>query len=76
MELKNFLENFAEILEDTDASLVSETTDFKNLEEWDSMVALSLIAMVDDEYSVKLTGDDIKTSNTLEELFNKVKAKI
>ena len=76
MELKNFLENFAEILEDTDASLVSETTDFKNLEEWDSMVALSLIAMVDDEYSVKLTGDDIKTSNTLEKLFNKVKAKI
>lgn len=76
MELKTFLENFAEILEDTDASLVSETTDFKNLEEWDSMVALSLIAMVDDEYSVKLTGDDIKTSNTLEELFNKVKAKI
>lgn len=76
MELKTFLENFAEILEDTDASLVSETTDFKNLEEWDSMVALSLIAMVDDEYSVKLTGDDIKTSNTLEELFDKVKAKI
>lgn len=76
MELKTFLENFAEILEDTDASLVSETTDFKNLEEWDSMVALSLIAMVDDEYSVKLTGDDIKTSNTLEELFNKVKVKI
>lgn len=76
MELKTFLESFAEILEDTDASLVSEITDFKNLEEWDSMVALSLIAMVDDEYCVKLTGDDIKTSNTLEELFNKVKAKI
>lgn len=75
MDITTFLENFTEILEDTDGALIKETTDFRNLEEWDSMTALSLIAMVDEEYSVKLTGDDIKTSTTIKDLFDKVSAK-
>lgn len=76
MEIKTFLINFTEILEDTDTSFINETVEFRNLEEWDSMTALSLIAMVDEEYSVKLTGDDIKTSTTIRDLFDKVSAKI
>ena len=70
MEISIFLQKFSEILEDTDLSLINPNTVFRDLEEWDSLTALSLIAMVDEEYSLKLTGDDIKKSVTLQEIFN------
>jgi acyl carrier protein len=76
MEIKTFLRNFAEMLDDTDAALITENTIFRDLDEWDSLTALSLIAMVDDEYSVKLTGDDIKSSVTIKDLFEKVSSKL
>ncbi|HEU4788668.1 MAG TPA: phosphopantetheine-binding protein [Flavobacterium sp.] len=69
MEIKTFLDNFVDILDDTNANLVQAETVFRDLEEWDSLTALSLIAMADEEYSVKLTGDDIKSSTTLQDIF-------
>lgn len=64
------------MLDDTDAALIAESTIFRDLDEWDSLTALSLIAMVDDEYSIKLTGDDIKSSVTIKDLFEKVSSKL
>jgi acyl carrier protein len=76
MELKNFIENFASQFEETDASEFSATTEFKQLDEWSSIIALSIIAMVDEEYNAKLKGNDIKTASTIEDLFNIIKSKI
>lgn len=76
MEIPIFLQNFAEMLDDTDVSEITSGAVFRDFDEWDSLAALSLIAMVDDEYSVKLTGDDIKTSTTIQDLFDKVNAKV
>ena len=70
MEISIFLLNFKNILEDTDSSLINPNTIFRELEEWNSLSALSLIAMVDEEYSLKLTGDDIKKSAALQDIFN------
>jgi acyl carrier protein len=75
MDMNTFLRNFADILDDTDATLIQAETVFRDLEEWDSLTALSLIAMADEEYSVKLTGDDIKSSNTLQDVFEIIKTK-
>ena len=75
MEQSTFLENFKSILDDTDVSLITLDTIFRELTEWSSLTALSLIAMVDEEYSVKLTGDDIKSSKSLNDIFNIVKSK-
>lgn len=75
MEISIFLQNFIDILDDTDATLIQAQTVFRDLEEWDSLTALSLIAMADEEYSVKLTGDDIKSSNTLQDVFEIIKTK-
>lgn len=75
MELKEFIENFAEQFDDTDASEIKAETVFKELGEWSSLIALSVIAMVDEEYDVTIKGDDIRNSNTVEDLFNAVKAK-
>lgn len=75
MEIKEFIEHFAEQFDDTDAGEFKPETVFKELEEWSSLIALSVIAMVDEEYDVTLKGDDIRNSNTIEDLFNVVKSK-
>lgn len=75
MELSDFIENFAAQFDDTDASEFTATTEFKELEEWSSLYALSIIAMIDEEYDISVKGDDIKNSQTIEDLFNAVKAK-
>ena len=75
MELKDFVANFAEQFEETDASEITATTEFKNLDEWSSLIALSIIAMVDEEYDVALKGADVRDSNTVEDLFNLVKSR-
>jgi len=75
MELKDFIQNFADQFDETDASEITATTEFKNLNEWSSLIALSVIAMVDEEYDVTIKGDDIRNSQTVEDLFNAVKAK-
>jgi acyl carrier protein len=75
MELKDFIANFADQFDDTDASEITAATEFKNLDEWSSLIALSVIAMVDEEYDVTIKGDDIRNSNTIEDLFNIVKSR-
>ena len=75
MVIKEFIEHFAEQFDDTDASEFKPETIFKDLDEWSSLIALSVIAMVDEEYEVTLKGEDIRNSNTIEDLFNLVKSK-
>lgn len=76
MELNDFIEKFAEQFDETDASEFKADTEFKALDEWSSLFALSIIAMVDDEYDVTLKGDDIRSSETIEDLFNIVASRV
>lgn len=73
--MEKFLELFAEQFDDTDASEIQADTEFRKLEEWDSMVALMVIAMIDEEYNVKITGEDIRSSNTISDLMSLVESK-
>ena len=75
MEIKEFVEKFAEQFDETDASVFTSETKFRELDEWSSLIALSIIAMVDDEYDVTLKGDDIRNSTTIQDLFNLVQSK-
>ena len=52
--------------EDIDTSF-NLKTEFKN-NEWDSMTALSLITILDQEFGVSISGEKIKELNTIEEL--------
>ncbi len=74
--LDEFVALFAEQFDDTDASEIHASTVFHELDEWSSLIGLSLIAMVDEEFDVALKGDDVKNSVTVEDLYNAVKAKI
>ncbi len=74
MEIKDFIEKFAEQFEDTEVSVFKENTEFKTLDEWTSLMALSIIAMIDEEYDVRIKGNDIKSAVTIKDLFEIVKA--
>jgi acyl carrier protein len=54
---------------------INENTTFKDLEEWDSLTALSIILMVDEKYGMMLTGDEIRNSQTINDLFEVLKNK-
>lgn len=73
MELNEFIANFADQLDETDPSTLNSETLFKDLEDWNSMVALSVIAMIDADYDVAVNGNTIQNVNTIGELFEAVK---
>lgn len=73
MELKDFIEKFAEQFDETDASVFTAETRFKELEDWSSLVALSVIAMIDEEYNKSLKSDDLLKSETIQDLYERVK---
>lgn len=75
MELNEFVQNFADQFDETEANEITSSTVFHELEEYSSLVALSIIAMVDEEYDVTLKGDDMRSAVTVEDLFNIVKSK-
>lgn len=76
MEIKEFIQNFAEQFDETDINEFTPETVFHELEEYSSLIALSIIAMINEEYDVTLKGDDMSSAVTIEDLFNIVKSKM
>ena len=72
--LTEFVELFAELFDETDPAQITADTAFRDLDEWSSLLALSVIAMVDEEFGVALKGDDIRQSNTVGDLYGRVVA--
>ena len=75
MEIQDFISNLADQFEETDKNVFTPETKFHELEEYSSLIALSIIAMVDEEYDITLKGDDIRYANTIQDLFNTIKTK-
>ena len=75
MEIKDFIEKFSAQFEETDASVFNAETKFRELDEWSSLTALSTLAMIDEEYDIQLTPAEMRTTNTIQELFDLVSSK-
>ena len=69
MNIQDFIDNFAAQFDETDPEAFTPETVFKDLDEWSSLTALSIIAMVDDEYDVIIKGNDIINSETIQDLY-------
>lgn len=74
MEIKEFIANFAEQFDETAPEVFTAETAFRDLEEWNSFLALAIMAMVKSEYDVNLTADEMRDANTVQELFDTVKS--
>lgn len=75
MEIKEFIEKFAEIFDDTDASTLTPETNFRELGEWSSLSALGVIALADEEFDIELSGNEMRQANTIQELFDLISNK-
>lgn len=72
MEIESFITDFAQQFDSTAFDDFKPETKFKKLDEWSSLMALSIIAMVDEYYGVVLKGEDILNANTIEDLYKVV----
>lgn len=75
MELQDFIQNIVDLFDDINTSNFSALTDFKDNDEWNSLLVLSVIAMVDEEYGIIITSDDIRRAKTIGDLYSIVKSK-
>ncbi|MDE6288660.1 MAG: acyl carrier protein [Muribaculaceae bacterium] len=75
MEIKEFIEKFTEIFDDTDVSILTPETKFRELDEWSSLSALGVIALADEEFDVELSGNEMRQANTIQELFDLISNK-
>lgn len=72
MTLDEFVEKFAAEFDETPADSFEASTQFKKLDEWGSLVALSIISMIDEELDKRVTGADIRKCDTIEDLYKLV----
>lgn len=70
MTLDEFVKAFAAEFDETPEDQFKADTEFKTLEDWSSLTALSIIAMVDENMDKTITGADIRASKTVEDLYN------
>ena len=75
LEMTTFIQDFEELFDEVEQGSISKDSVFRDLDEWSSLIALTLIAMADENYEIKLTGDDIRTSTTVEDIYQKIIAK-
>ena len=75
MEEEKFLEQFIAQFDDEPTGVTMDT-DFRDIDDWDSLTALGVISMIDDEYNVKVSGEELKSSKSVRDVFNIVKTKV
>ena len=68
MDIKEFIENFIEQFDEVPATEITSDTRFHEMDEWSSMIALSVMAMIDEEYDVQIKADEMRNSQTIQEL--------
>lgn len=75
MEFNEFKVKFVDQLIGEDEAAIKIETEFRQLSSWDSLTAMAIIAMIDDEYGVKLTNDELKDLKTVGDVYNFVAAR-
>lgn len=75
MDKNEFLANFAEQFEDTNPSEIQFDTKFHDLEEWSSLVGMTVLAMAKVSYNKTITGEELKKCVTVEDVYNLINNK-
>lgn len=75
MSLNEFVEQFTAQFDETDMSEFQSDTVFQDLDEWSSLTAMAIIAFVKTVYDKTITGKEIRSCETIEDLYNLVSSK-
>lgn len=75
MDKNVFLANFADQFEDTDPDEIKFDTKFHDLDEWSSLVGMTVLAMAKVSYNKTITGEELKKCVTVEDVYNLINNK-
>lgn len=75
MDIEQFTRELEAEFEDIEPGSISPQTNYRDIKGWSSMYALIVIAFVDTNFDVALNGDDLKSSQTIEDLYKIIVAK-
>lgn len=70
MTINDFILKFIDAVDIEDTSCVKPETIFRELNEWNSLSTLSIMAMADEELGYELNPDTIRKAITVEDLYN------
>lgn len=76
MIISDFINNFIDLFDDLDPTIITPETIFRDINGWSSLIALSTMSMIDDEYDVQLSADQMRRANTIQELYDLVISKM
>ena len=74
LSIDGFVRNFENAVEGIEPGSLTADVELASLEEWDSLAALSILAMVDAESEAEISGNDLRKCKTLGDLFEVVRA--
>ena len=75
MEIKEFIADFADQFDETEACEFKAETEFRDFEEWSSLTGLAVLNMIGKKYGVKVTPSELKSCSTIKTLYNLVASK-
>ena len=75
MEFNEFKTKFVDQLIGEDESQINAETDFRQLSSWDSLTAMAVIAMVEDEFKIQMTDQELKGLNNVGDIYSFVSSK-
>jgi acyl carrier protein len=75
MEISDFIKNFSNQFDDTESEVFMPNTTYKDLDEWSSLTALAVINMINKKYNVNINNDELKSTSSIQELFDLVQSK-
>lgn len=75
MELKDLITIFNKVLNPEGKGQINAQTEFKELEEWSSLSAFTIVELINENFSVRIRGIQLRKCNNIEELFNLLNAK-
>lgn len=76
MRTEHFIQNFIDQFEEEPNVDVTLQTKFRELDDWSSLVALGVMAMIDEEYDVQIKADEMRSAETIEDLIRIVESHI
>lgn len=76
MDITEFVERFIEVYDDAENIALTPNSYYKELEEYSSLTALSIIAFIDEHFDVEITGKDIRETDTIQDLYDRIFEKV
>lgn len=75
MEISDFIKNFSNQFDDTELEVFMPNTTYRDVDEWSSLTALAVINMINKKYNVNINNDELKSTSSIQELFDLVQSK-